>query len=86
MQMENMGAGVELERRSNAGVTPFYLFVCLLLYGSPCKSGCPSKRKTGKVCNNSASSLSSNREKTSFKTIFKLIIVKANILCVACAR
>lgn len=82
--LEKMGADVELERRINAGVTPLLfvcMLVCLLLYDSPYRSGCPSRRETGKVCNNSTSSVSSNGEEIAFKTILKLIIVKANISC-----
>lgn len=77
---------MELERRIK-GYSPFVcLLGCLLLYDSPYKSGCPSRRKTGKVCNSSTSSLSSNGQKIPFKTILKLIIVKANIPRVVCVH
>lgn len=87
---------MESERRLNVGFITL-LFVCLLgsllaYYFMTVPYKCPSKRETGKVYDNSTNclgrvySLFSNREKISFKTIFKLMTVKANIHRVVCVR
>lgn len=62
------------------------LLACLRLYDSPASPGAPLRERQERlvitaltVCEEYTGSSSSNREKISLKTIFKLIIVKANL-------